>query len=86
MSTQISPEILILDEILSVGDEYFQRKSVARMPALMDNGAIVVLVSHSAALIEQVCNRAVYLCGGQVVADGKPREVVARYRADADSF
>ena len=86
MSTQISPEILILDEVLAVGDESFQRKCIARMRTLMDRGVIVVIVVHSSALIEQICNRVVYLSGGSVVADGKPREVIARYRADGDRF
>ena len=86
MSTQISPEILILDEVLAVGDEHFQRKCIARIRTMIDNGAIVVLVSHHGPYIEQVCSRALYLNGGQVVADGKPREVMARYRADAENF
>jgi ABC-type polysaccharide/polyol phosphate transport system ATPase subunit len=86
MSTMITPEILILDEVLAVGDEYFQRKSVARMKSLMDKGSIVVIVSHASAFIESVCTRAIYLAQGQVVADGKPRDVIARYRADDNGF
>ena len=86
VAAHLETEILLVDEVLAVGDEQFQRKCIARIRTLIDNGAIVVLVSHHGPYIEQVCSRALYLNGGQVVADGKPREVMARYRADADSF
>jgi ABC-type polysaccharide/polyol phosphate transport system ATPase subunit len=84
MTTQITPEILILDEVLAVGDEQFQRKCVARMRKLMESGSIVVLVAHSAAAIEQLCNRAIYLVNGTVVEDGPPPDVLTRYRMDGE--
>ncbi|HYO79767.1 MAG TPA: ABC transporter ATP-binding protein [Bryobacteraceae bacterium] len=84
MSTQISPEILIVDEVLGVGDEQFQRKCYARMKKLMESGSIVVLVSHNTALIEQLCTRGIYLKHGQMLMDGPVREVTARYRADLE--
>jgi ABC-type polysaccharide/polyol phosphate transport system ATPase subunit len=82
ISTQIQPEIVILDEVLGVGDEVFQRKSFLRIRKLMDNGAIVLVVAHSAAMIEALCNRVVYLSQGSVVADGAPRQVLAAYHRD----
>ncbi|MDX2154341.1 MAG: ABC transporter ATP-binding protein [Bryobacteraceae bacterium] len=83
VSTQVQPEILLIDEILSVGDADFQRKSYFRMKKLISKGTIVIIVSHTTATVEQLCSRAVYLNQGQVVADGKPREVILRYNLDA---
>jgi len=83
VATQLQPEILLIDEVLSVGDEQFQKKSFLRIKKLIDRGSIVVMVSHSSAMIEMLCNRAVYLSQGKVVGDGKPREALAQYRRDA---
>jgi ABC-type polysaccharide/polyol phosphate transport system ATPase subunit len=83
VATQLQPEILLIDEILSVGDEQFQRKSFLRIQKLIDRGSIVVMVSHNSALIEQLCNRAVHLSQGEVARDGKPREVLAQYRRES---
>ena len=85
VSTQIQPEIVILDEILGVGDEAFQKKSYFRMRKLMDNGAIVILVSHSSTIIEQLCNRAIYLNKGELISDGQPRHVLAQYQRDSSA-
>jgi lipopolysaccharide transport system ATP-binding protein len=83
VSTQIQPEIVILDEILGVGDESFQKKSYFRIKKLIDNGAIVVLVSHSGVVVEQLCNRAIYLDKGEIISDGTPRHVLAHYQRDS---
>jgi ABC-type polysaccharide/polyol phosphate transport system ATPase subunit len=83
ISTQIQPEIVILDEVLGVGDETFRKKSFLRIRKLMDNGAIVMVVSHSATMIEALCNRVVYLSQGSVVGDGAPRQVLAAYQRDS---
>lgn len=85
ISTQIQPEILVLDEVLGVGDEAFQKKSFYRIRKLIDQGVIVIMVSHSSALIEQLCNRVVYLSKGKIEADGKPRQVLQQYQRDATS-
>ncbi|HYP15060.1 MAG TPA: ATP-binding cassette domain-containing protein, partial [Bryobacteraceae bacterium] len=85
ISTQIQPEILVLDEVLGVGDEAFQKKSFFRMRKLIDNGTIVVLVSHSSALVEQLCNRVVYISKGQMLADGTPKQVLGQYGRDSAS-
>lgn len=82
IATQLQPEILLLDEILSVGDEQFQRKSFMRIKKLIDRGSIVVMVAHSSATIEQLCNRVVYLSKGEIIDDGKPRGVLAHYQRD----
>jgi ABC-type polysaccharide/polyol phosphate transport system ATPase subunit len=83
VATQLQPEILLIDEVLSVGDEQFQKKSFLRIQKLIDRGSIVVMVSHDSAAIESLCNRAVYLSQGKVVGDGKPRAVLAQYRRES---
>ena len=80
---QLQPEILVLDEVLSVGDERFQKKSLIRMRRLIEKGSVVVIVSHNLDLLAQYCNRAVHLSHGEIVADGRPSEVVARYRRES---
>jgi ABC-type polysaccharide/polyol phosphate transport system ATPase subunit len=86
VATQLQPEILVIDEVLSVGDEQFQKKSFLRIQKLIDRGSIVVMVSHNSATIEQLCNRAVYLSQGAVVGDGRPRVVLAQYHREAASL
>jgi ABC-type polysaccharide/polyol phosphate transport system ATPase subunit len=85
MSTQVQPEIVVLDEILGVGDEAFQKKSFFRIRKLIDRGAIVVLVSHNASMIEQLCSRVVYMAKGALIADGNPRQVISHYQRDTAS-
>lgn len=80
VATDIKPDILIIDEVLSVGDESFQRKSYDRMQEFRDHGATILLVSHSMDLILQMCQRAVWLDHGQLKAIGKPEDVIYAYR------
>jgi ABC-type polysaccharide/polyol phosphate transport system ATPase subunit len=85
VATQLQPEILLIDEVLSVGDAQFQRKSFLRIQKLIDRGSIVVMVSHNSTMIEQLCNRVVYLAAGEIVGDGKPRQMLAQYHRDSTS-
>jgi len=80
LATQLEPDILLLDEVLAVGDEQFQKKSYFRIRKLIDKGNIVLIVSHNIDLLEQICNRMVLLFGGEIVADGAPSRIVAEYR------
>ncbi len=82
VATAHIPEILIVDEILSVGDEAFQAKCQARMKSFQDQGATVLLVSHGMATIEKMCNRAMWLDHGKVRLIAEPAEVVAAYRKE----
>lgn len=75
----VEPEILIVDEILSVGDAQFQEKSKARMMELMAGGTTVFFVSHSLKQIRQMCSRVLWLEHGRVQAVGKTKEVCDRY-------
>ncbi|MHB1348529.1 MAG: ABC transporter ATP-binding protein [Desulfobulbaceae bacterium] len=78
-ATAVVPEVLIIDEVLSVGDIQFQRKSFARMQQLIENGTTVLFVSHSHQSIIQVCTRVLMMREGRVVLDGEPRNVVKVY-------
>lgn len=75
VATMVEPQILIVDEILAVGDEAFQRKSHARMMELMSGGTTVLFVSHALEQIRGMCDRVMWLDGGQVKMTG-PTDVV----------
>ena len=77
---QLEPEVLLLDEVMAVGDLRFQAKCMERIRALRDGGAAVVLASHDLDQVERECARAVWLQGGAVRQAGAAREVVAAYR------
>ncbi len=83
VATIMKPDILICDEILSVGDFLFQQKCERRMKELMCGGTTVLLVSHSIDQIERMCNRAAWLSHGKIVAQGDCREVCAQYKQNA---
>jgi ABC-2 type transport system ATP-binding protein len=80
VATDVRPDILIIDEVLSVGDEAFQRKSAARMQEFRSQGATIILVSHNMAIIEQMCHRAVWLDHGRLMEAGDVKEVIGAYR------
>lgn len=80
IASMVEPEILIVDEVLSVGDENFQKKSKNRMVELMSGGTTVLFVSHNIDQIEEICNKAVWLDHGHVVMTGPSKEVCEKYR------
>lgn len=80
VSTTWKPEILILDEILSVGDEAFRHKCQVRMEKYRDQGTTTLLVTHDSNTVENLCSRAVWLDHGRIQAIGTAREVVGLYR------
>lgn len=81
IATVVNPEILIVDEILAVGDAAFQEKSKARMKELMGGGTTVLFVSHSLDQIREMCNKVVWLDHGQVKMCGDAESVCAAYQA-----
>ena len=83
IATVVQPEILIVDEILAVGDENFQKKSRARMMELMGGGTTVLFVSHDMNQIREMCSRVVWLEGGTVKMFGPACEVCAAYDISA---
>jgi len=81
IATDQPPEILIIDEILSVGDAEFQKKSRQRIDSFKGTETTILLVSHSLQEIVKMCDRAVWLNQGQIVDQGTPEEIVAKYQA-----
>ena len=79
VATLVEPEILILDEILSVGDVRFQKKSGDKLKSMMNTGTTVLLVSHSVETIRAMCNRVIWLDHGKIVMDGLTRDVCDAY-------
>jgi lipopolysaccharide transport system ATP-binding protein len=80
VAINVTPDILVVDEALSVGDEAFQRKCHARIERLREGGATVLFVSHSAGMVVELCNRAILLDRGELLLRGAPRHVVSRYQ------
>jgi lipopolysaccharide transport system ATP-binding protein len=76
----IDPEILIVDEALSVGDELFQRKCFSRIEAIRANGATILFVSHSGSQVVELCDRAILLDAGERLATGVPKAIVDNYQ------
>ncbi|MBQ9252010.1 MAG: ABC transporter ATP-binding protein [Clostridia bacterium] len=79
VATLVDPEILIVDEILAVGDERFQKKSSERMMNLMSGGTTVLMVSHNISQIRAMCSRTIWLQHGQIRMDGDVDEVCDAY-------
>lgn len=81
VATAFRPEILIVDEALSVGDAYFQHKSFNRIKEFQEQGTTLLIVSHDRASIQVLCDRAILLEKGTVIKDGAPEEVMDFYNA-----
>ena len=82
VAAHLEPEILLVDEVLSVGDLAFQRKCLGQMEEIAGSGRTVVFVSHNMGAVRSLCTRVVELDRGQVVADGSSDEIVKAYIAD----
>ena len=80
-ATDVQPEVLLIDEVLSVGDADFKLKSSERMTSLITSGAAVVLVSHDMAAVRKLASRAIWLENGHVRMSGEANEVVDAYEA-----
>jgi lipopolysaccharide transport system ATP-binding protein len=79
MATMIQPDVLLVDEVLAVGDERFQQRSFFRMKKLIERGGLVVIVTHNMGFLDQFCSRVIQLEGGKLVDDGKPSSVIGAY-------
>jgi len=86
VAINVDPDILIVDEALSVGDVRFQRKCYRRFESIKRKGATVLFVTHSMELIQNHCNRAIYLNSGKIRAVGSPRDVIHRFMNDMFSL
>ena len=79
IATLVEPEILIVDEILSVGDAHFSNKSINKMKNMMSGGTTVLMVSHSLKQIKELCNRVIWIEKGKVKMDGNPLDICEQY-------
>ena len=79
IATSVKPDVLILDEVLSVGDAAFRDKSEKRLMDMMDDGVTVLFVSHSTDRVKKICNKAIILTQGQLVAQGDSDEMCRIY-------
>ncbi len=80
VAVHADPEILLIDEVIAVGDQAFQAKCFERMQELRRSGKTMLCVSHSPEILAQMCDRAIWLDHGQVIADGKIQEVLDAYQ------
>jgi lipopolysaccharide transport system ATP-binding protein len=80
VAINVNPQILIVDEALSVGDELFQRKCFSRIEAIKESGATILLVSHSGGTIVELCDHAILLDSGEKLAMGVPKIIVGKYQ------
>jgi ABC-type polysaccharide/polyol phosphate transport system ATPase subunit len=85
VATDTEPDVLIVDEVLSVGDAAFQQKSSERMRRMIDNGASVVLVSHNLSTVREISDRAMWLDRGKVILEGDPTYVVDAYEESVEA-
>jgi len=81
VAVNVDPDILLVDEVLAVGDERFQRKCIEKIRRFQQEGRTILLVTHSAETVRQICDRAVVLHHGDLVANGKPAEAISEFRA-----
>lgn len=80
VAINVDPQILIIDEALSVGDELFQRKCFARIEAIKAGGATILFVSHSGSAVVELCDRAILLDTGEKLTEGTPKTVIGKYQ------
>ena len=80
IASLVNPDILILDEVLSVGDGAFKKKSEAKMREIIGGGATTILVSHSLEQVREMCDRVLWLHKGKQIAFGEARELCDRYQ------
>jgi len=79
VAVHLTPETLLLDEVLSVGDAEFQRKSFSKMQELLSSGSTIVFVSHNQNAVKEICKRVIWLEKGEIKMDGKSENVVNNY-------
>ena len=79
IATSVIPDILIVDEVLGVGDHKFQKKCHRRMQEIISSGATVLFVSHSIQQVKEICKRAIWIENGKIVMDGDVNEVCDCY-------
>ena len=79
VAINVDADILLIDEILAVGDANFQAKCFNKLREIKASGTTIVIVSHSLGQIEQICDRSIWICEGKIAMEGKPKEVHLEY-------
>jgi lipopolysaccharide transport system ATP-binding protein len=79
IAVNVNPDILLIDEVLAVGDNDFQKKSFDKMKEFQNNGKTIMFVSHALGTVENFCTRAIYLNKGSIISEGTPHKVVLDY-------
>lgn len=80
VAIHVDPQILVVDEALSVGDELFQRKCISRIQEIKENGATILFVSHSGATITEMCDRAILIDSGELLSFDTPKIIIGQYQ------
>ena len=84
VAINVDAEILLIDEVLAVGDQHFQDKCMEKMKELRDSGKTMVFVTHSMDMACELCNRGIWICNGEVKMDGPCREVADEYLKETE--
>ena len=79
IASAVKPDILLIDEVLSVGDQEFREKSMARILEIVKGSRTVIIVSHNFNIMKQICTRLIMIEKGEIMANGKPEEVIDIY-------
>lgn len=82
MAAHSSPEILLLDENLSVGDENFREKSYKKIKEFYKSGKTIIMASHQMSAVRENCSRVIWLSQGKVVKEGSPAKIIAEYEGN----
>jgi ABC-2 type transport system ATP-binding protein len=80
VAVNVEPDVLVVDEVLAVGDEAFQQKCLDRIKTFQRDGRTILFVTHAADMVRQICDRAVVLAGGTILSVGTPGEAIRRFR------
>ena len=83
VAAHLDPDILIVDEVLAVGDVTFQKKCVGKMQSIANSGRTIIFVSHNMASIEALCTNSIYLKKGKIISSGKPSTIIKNYISDS---
>lgn len=83
LATDVDSDIVLIDEVLAVGDHKFREKCTARIERIKEKGTTFVVVSHNSALINRLCSRVIWLEHGKIIADGEPDEILEQYQQPA---
>jgi len=86
ISTSVEPKILLVDEVLAVGDAEFRKRSVRRLRQMSRSSSTVIMVSHKMQQIQKVCTRVIWLDHGEIRAEGRPKRVVQMYKRYASNL